>query len=798
MSSNFFGPSDSEDEDDELLVPTKTTATKNEELDADPESGFEKWRKRSDDENDSDDEDEDSEAEEGLSHKERAELALQKICDKFEFVLAQSWTVTLDLYEKLEKEVLKFINKYQIVPSSFLGIILLLADEFQQREESLTREAIEDKMEWKSLTSLRRAVAASSETYQFEIERFVQQRDQPERKEESDSDEESDVLTPEKIVDKFVELGKAEKGRARVFRKIFKSAQQQSFHHFAIHAAVMAGLCFLSEDPNPNFVSVKTWGKAFAHIDNAFKLALEHSNIAISETEKAFQTLVSKTEGGIQWGPRQTVVEGGFHGLAQKLHVALVKAFQFTDIYSSDLMALVIFENNLLDLADRLLQFYQNTRGTKKAVATLAVIMMDIASPRTQDGHSSLMGLLRRPETAAFHILNVKMLPMITELHSLIHSTATEPEAKDRATLQVAYHLALNNQFQDARDLVLRTRVLDSANDRSDGYKLLANRVVAQTGLCAFRIGNFNEAHTILTELCTRGPRDLRDLLGQKEFHRPRTAFQDEARIRAELISRSRNIAPHHMIAVDVLETAYFVVSMLIDTLAEAKSPYEASATRNKAFQHLCRQQANAPVVGPPGGDFKETVFAAYEALLSGNTSAALGYVRDLPAWSHLHQKDVTLGLLEERMKADGLRIFLIVHGASYVSLTTTHLANKFLLSPETVFMVVSRLLLDGTIIGYWDAEERYVTIERGNLPKLHHLARESAERVAHLASFNGQLAAARSGEAAPASFRGRGGGRGGARGGRGGRGGMRGGGGGRGGYPAGRGGYNHYHHNQQ
>jgi len=261
------------------------------------------------------------------------------------------------------------------------------------------------------------------------------------------------------------------------------------------------------------------------------------------------------------------------------------------------------------------------------------------------------------------------------------------------------------------------------------------NRAVAQLGLCAFRLGLFSEANTILSDLCSRPPHQIGILLGQDiAFVRDNAA--------KELKFRKRLLPCHRYMHVELIEAAALCSAMLQAVVSEAKRPYDRG-NRPTYLDNLVKNQGKQVMSGAPA-NLKESIYACYQNMNNGtvvddlNANDGEMELFSSAVWDHLgsSKADVKSALLQEA-KIASLKVFLIKNGANYQSLAVEHLASKFALDAPKVRSVVSSLLLDRdhVIVGYWDAQEAFLTVERGSSSKMHHLADHAADKLVQLSN---------------------------------------------------------------
>jgi len=87
---------------------------------------------------------------------------------------------------------------------------------------------------------------------------------------------------------------------------------------------------------------------------------------------------------------------------------------------------------------------------------------------------------------------------------------------KTKALLCQVFHLSLHGQYFKARDLLLMSHIQESIVNADVATKILYNRAMVQTGLCAFRHGMLKEAHSSLHDIHFSGR--VKELLAQVFF----------------------------------------------------------------------------------------------------------------------------------------------------------------------------------------------------------------------------------------------------------------------------------------
>ena len=106
------------------------------------------------------------------------------------------------------------------------------------------------------------------------------------------------------------------------------------------------------------------------------------------------------------------------------------------------------------------------------------------------------------------------------------------------AALYHIYHLCLEDQFTQARDLMLMLHIQENISFYDTDTILLFNRTMTQLGLAAFRTGAMVYAHNCLDDLVNIGSRNglIRVLLAQG------SDMTDEE---VQVIQERRKVPPH-------------------------------------------------------------------------------------------------------------------------------------------------------------------------------------------------------------------------------------------------------------
>ena len=166
-------------------------------------------------------------------------------------------------------------------------------------------------------------------------------------------------------------------------------------------------------------------------------------------------------------------------------------------------------------------------------------------------------------------------------IHTLalqIYRDATDERTKTRTMLMQIYHHALHDRFYVARDMLLMSRQQENIAFEDVNTQILFNRVMTQIGLCAFRVGKVEDAHTCLSEI-SNGARGepmwrYKELLAQGITSRGRDASPDQEKL------ERRRMLPYHMhINLDLVEACHMTTAMLLEVPNMAANTWNPNKT---------------------------------------------------------------------------------------------------------------------------------------------------------------------------------------------------------------------------
>jgi hypothetical protein len=324
-----------------------------------------------------------------------------------------------------------------------------------------------------------------------------------------------------------------------------------------------------------------------------------------------------------------------------------------------------------------------------------------------------------------------------------------DSRAKTRAALMHMFHHALHDRFGPARDLLHMSKLQDTIGGTDVRVQILFNRVQAQLGIAAFRVGAWAEAHECLAELCGSG--HTKELLAQGISQVYRNGERDVVSEREE----RRRLVPYHMhIPVELVDAVHLTAAMLLEVPNIAAAEHDPRRREtSRTFRRNLDAIDSRAFVGPPETT-RDHIMMAGLALAEGEWAKACDMVCGLPVWDlwtgavgAARGGLAIMARLRTCLQEAGLVTYLHAFAPHYDSLRADDLAAMFGLPLASVAGTVSKMIHGGELEAKWDGPTRTVVMHRAPPSKLQSLALEFADRVAALAESNERAFAVRTGQ---------------------------------------------------
>ncbi|RHY04029.1 hypothetical protein DYB36_007429 [Aphanomyces astaci] len=324
----------------------------------------------------------------------------------------------------------------------------------------------------------------------------------------------------------------------------------------------------------------------------------------------------------------------------------------------------------------------------------------------------------------------------LSELCLYVYKYADD-RSKTRAMLAHIYHHALHDRFHEARDLLLMSHLQDTILHTDIATQILFNRMMAQLGLCAFRLGLTWEAHACLSEICTGSK--TKELLaqGMASFrHQERNA--DEERL------EKRRQVPYHMhINLELLEVAHLTSAMLLEVPNMVLSrTQDRRRVISKAFRKLLEFHDRLVFAGPPENT-RDHIVAAAKFLSQGQWQRSVALICGLPVWDLLPgtgTSDKVKALVQHKIQVESLRSYLMAFSEEYDSLDLAQLCAMFELDSKTVHSVVSKMMINEELQGAWDQGSQTIVLHKVERTRLQQLALQYSDKIGTIVENNERM----------------------------------------------------------
>merc|ERR1719343_990982 len=217
--------------------------------------------------------------------------------------------------------------------------------------------------------------------------------------------------------------------------------------------------------------------------------------------DKAIQAMADPDNEDPTAHPRQQEL---FISFVEKLDDELYKALQFTvDVYGAEYQEILANSSKFLILLKRVLKFFEDTQQNTHLGPVASRLIEQLYYKPDMLNKSVYEAIYHSmPDSEKENWVWPKDSRTLMEKLCRYVYTMGNTRNQKRACLCQAYHLALHDHFQAARDLLHLGNLQEQAIESDVNTQILYNRVVAQMGLCAFRLGKVQEAHKCLMDVC--------------------------------------------------------------------------------------------------------------------------------------------------------------------------------------------------------------------------------------------------------------------------------------------------------
>lgn len=660
------------------------------------------------------DEEETNETRVVLSKEQKSNNDIEHVIDELQFhTSADAWTDAATTFQQVQSMVEKHKNKYKKYCFPYLDF--LKYSDFSDKVEGATKADFEKPTDLSNLKRLVQLMEEQKQLLKSEIDALDEEDDEENEDDEGmrnaapkhEADEDHDE---EYFADVIANSVNDKPRKAEKYENIASECEILGYEAAYISSTACVIDIFLEPESGKTSVPLGRWTRALDKFKKIFALI----------GEKSF--IVTDTYKGTIKGNRCVVV-GGLSTVLSKFWLALKTTAQQSSPSDISYLEIPYLENQLLEVADSLVQYYTSKNQIRTA-SLCSTVILEIVGYRRPDAHKLLFSKMAKPVVVVADDVVSTIRNIIRILFPYCNKTT-----KMIALCYLAYQLAMKGLYREGRDSLLRAGVRDAmdACEPQNAMELgtVYNRAVAQLGLAAFIAGDMYETYQLLGGVWSHDQPEV--ILGQKV-----PMLRNDGQ---EILFRDNLVPPHLNIPYQHLELAAMLSALVIDTTKEAKNPYDRNQRDHQKFFHQAITR-RIPLIGV-ASTTQERIGAAYKALKRGDFYGAKENVESMNAWSSLPNGKEALRMYLDKLKESALRIFCLTNRCNFSTFSVSMLALKYDLPERAVKDVINQIISENdSLIAYWDRDEEYLFVDRSNTTRLQHLVIGTTNTVAGLGPY--------------------------------------------------------------
>lgn len=521
----------------------------------------------------------------------------------------------------------------------------------------------------------------------------------------------------------------------------------------AIQIRIILGLVSSLLEYNPSVlehIKISVWDELLKYLNLLIDVLRDNPDVTVNES-------IDEDEENYESSPYR--LNGSPVALAERMDAEFLKLLQASDAHTPEYVERLKYEKAVCNIIDRMQAYYESDMKRTQPSELCRVYLLKIdhlyykfdnrvikqmqqseklkKKSNNKDPRFRQVEIVIKDqgkENTEEELVTNTSADVMNQLCKYIYANDTTQRATTQAILSHIYHLALHDNYFEARDLMLMSHLQGNIGKADIPLQVMYNRALVQLGLCAFRKGFIADAHAALLDIQILGK--ARELLAQglPLRHQERTAEQ-------ERLERRRQIPFHKHINLDLLECVYLVSSMLLEIPDVAANEFSVRKKMiSRLFYNQLRKSEEQPLVGLPETT-REHVVAASKAMRVGNWKACRDLIINdkvnLKVWNLFHQADSVRSMLEEKIREGSLRAYLFTYSNVYDSISMQVLANMFDLEKSTVHSIVSKMIINEELMASLDEPTQSIVMHRTEPSRLQGLALQMAEKINYLVDQN-------------------------------------------------------------
>lgn len=313
---------------------------------------------------------------------------------------------------------------------------------------------------------------------------------------------------------------------------------------------------------------------------------------------------------------------------------------------------------------------------------------------------------------------NANTNELIDELCKQVSEYSQSSVQKKKALLMQSYYYSTCDEFDRAQTILKSTNMSALPIEESGEVtvQLLFNRAISQLGLSAFRLGLIDESRRILQDIATSSK--IRELLGQSnnrslQSSQPIQVLTNDGE--TITIGGERHIPFHMHINIQLLETVYYITSLLIEIPVMALTAYQNSQLNengelklqqsrksggSKTFRRVLEYAVRQYFRGP-AEDARDSVILSALDLIQGHWQKIILRFSQLNIWATMpgleksseEKVNKIMSILEKNIKEVSLKTWIYCEAGILKTYPINRLSQRFDLPSSDVLDIVSTII---------------------------------------------------------------------------------------------------------
>lgn len=635
-----------------------------------------------------------------------------------------NWQVVLSEFDKLGRYLIKTHQQNIGIPNFYIKLLGGLEDFINETAENEKLNKSLNAGEARAFNTVRQRVKKQAKEFQAHYNLF---REQPElfdsetpveitltKEEQQDEDafisSNNRILSPifttlkvisesrgKKNIDKFEQIETLEK-------LLKENAKGSEFELICIYQMLLS--IRFDSSTNQTYMSLDQWKECQKDLNSLLEV-LEGSKVyQVSELGTLTDEIDIEpevSENGFK------VISGSITSLIDRLDDEFIRSLQNIDPHSLEYVSRLKDEGLMYKLIVRGQVYIERITPAESKLTTEQLARVVLR--RLEHVYYKPDQLISVMETAVGESSTPKTL--VNSLSSLLTSHSNKIYGKTGLLLKI-YYYAINNNYLEAREIFLNSKISTSIHSADSSLQVQYNRAIVQLGLSAFRSGFIEESNKILNEIINS--QRLKELLGQ--------GFNSKYPNQATIIEKQKLLPFYQHINLELLECVFMTCSLLIEipNLALISNSNSKRKSSIKSFKSKLEFHERQFFTGPPES-IKDHIIHASIALQKGDWLKSYNLLSSIKIWKLFPDNEELLVMLKNQLQVEGLRTYIFTYKSIFSKLSIEKLASIFQLEEAKVVEILQKLI-ENDVVGTFDDDFKYINfisndVQRSRLQEL-------------------------------------------------------------------------------